>query len=144
MDNKIRWLLGEIERWKADGLVSTEQADRLRQRYDQPPAPPAAEAVPWGLLVFASAGAIVIGLGVILLFAYNWAEIPKFGKLALVFLAIIGAHAGGIRLLARPGWQPKLGEALAALGTMFYGAGDRKSTRLNSSHSLTSRMPSSA
>jgi uncharacterized membrane protein len=123
MDNKIRWLLGEIERWKADGLVSTEQADRLRQRYDQPPAPPAAEAVPWGLLVFASAGAIVIGLGVILLFAYNWAEIPKFGKLALVFLAIIGAHAGGIRLLARPGWQPKLGEALAALGTMFYGAG---------------------
>jgi uncharacterized membrane protein len=126
MDNKIRWLLDEIERWKADGLVSAEQADRLRQRYDQPPAPPpppAADAVPWGLLVFASAGAIVVGLGVILLFAYNWADIPKFGKLALIFGALIGAHFGGIRLLARPGWQPKLGEAITALGTMFYGAG---------------------
>jgi uncharacterized membrane protein len=122
MDNKIRWLLTEIERWKADGLVSPDQADQLRKRYDQPPAP-AADAVPWGLLVFATAGAIVIGLGVILLFAYNWDEIPKFGKLALVFGAIIGAHAGGLRLLAREGWQPKLGEALAALGTMFYGAG---------------------
>ncbi len=102
MDNKISWLLSEIDRWKTDGLVSPEQADLLRKRYDQPPAP-AAESVPWGLLVFASAGAIVIGLGVILLFAYNWAEIPKAGKLALVFLALIGAHAGGIRLLARSG-----------------------------------------
>jgi uncharacterized membrane protein len=122
MEKQIRWLLAEIDRWQADGLVSAEQAGRLRQRYEPSPET-AAGTVPWGLLVFASAGAIVIGLGVILLFAYNWAEIPKFGKLALVFLAIIAAHAGGIRLLARPGWQPKLGEALTALGTMFYGAG---------------------
>jgi len=123
MDNNIRWLLTEIERWKADGLVTPELGDRLRQRYEQPPAAAPEESVPWGLLVFATAGAIVIGLGVILLFAYNWDEIPKLGKLALVFGAIIAAHAGGIRLLARGGWQPKLGEALTALGTMFYGAG---------------------
>jgi len=119
MQSHIRWLMAEIDRWKAEGVVSPEQADRLRHRYEQPPK----ETVPWGLLVFATAGAIVIGLGVILLFAYNWDEIPKFGKLALIFAAVIGAHAGGIRLLAREGWQPKLGEALTALGTMFYGAG---------------------
>ena len=122
MDKNIRWLLTEIDRWKAEGLVSPEQGDRIRQRYAQPPAP-AAESVPWGLLVFATAGAIVIGLGVILLFAYNWDEIPKPGKLALVFGAVIAAHLAGARLLAKDGWQPKLGEALAALGTMFYGAG---------------------
>ena len=123
MDKNIRWLLAEIDRWKAEGLVTPEQGDRIRQRYDQPPAAAPADAVPWGLLVFSTAGAIVIGLGVILLFAYNWAEIPKSGKLALVFGAVIGAHAGGMRLLTRAGWQPKLGEALVALGTMFYGAG---------------------
>ena len=123
MDNNIRWLQTEIDRWKADGLVTPEQADRLRQRYEQPPASAPADGVPWGMLVFSTAGAIVIGLGVILLFAYNWSEIPKPGKLALVFAAIIGAHAGGLRLLTCDGWQPKLGEALVALGTMFYGAG---------------------
>jgi uncharacterized membrane protein len=122
MDNKTRWLLAEIDRWKAEGVVSPEQAAQLRQRYEVPQPPPK-EAVPWGLLVFATAGAIVIGLGVILLFAYNWDDIPKLGKLALVFGAIIGAHFAGIRLLAKDGWQPKLGEALVALGTMFYGAG---------------------
>jgi uncharacterized membrane protein len=119
MDKQIRWLLTEIDRWQAEGVVSPEQAGLLRRRYEQP----AGESVPWGLLVFATAGAIVIGLGVILLFAYNWDEIPRYGKLALVFLVLIGAHAGGIRLLGRDGWQPRLGEALAVLGTMFYGAG---------------------
>ena len=118
MNKQIRWLLIEIDRWKTEGIVSAEQAARLRQRYVS-----SAPAVPWGLLVFATAGAVVIGLGVILLFAYNWDAIPKFGKLALVFAAVIAAHTGAIRLLGRDGWQPKLGEALAALGTMFYGAG---------------------
>lgn len=110
--------MAEIDRWQAEGLVSVEQAGKLRARYAS-----TAPAVPWGLLVFATAGAIVVGLGVILLFAYNWDEIPKFGKLALVFGAVIAAHTAGLRLLARDGWQPKLGEALSLLGTMFYGAG---------------------
>lgn len=121
MNKQNRWLLGEIERWTEEKLITPEQAAALRGRYA--PSEPAGAAVPWGLLVFATAGAIVIGLGVILLFAYNWAEIPKAGKLALVFGALIASHAGGLRLLAREGWQSKLGEALAALGTMFYGAG---------------------
>lgn len=110
--------MAEIDRWQADGLVSAEQAGKLRACYAS-----TAPAVPWGLLVFATAGAIVVGLGVILLFAYNWDEIPKFGKLALVFGAVIAAHTAGIRLLAREGWQAKLGEALTVLGTMFYGSG---------------------
>ena len=117
MNKQIRWLRAEIDKWTAEGLVSSEQADHLRQRYPQP-----AEGLPWGLLVFASAGAIVIGLGIILLFAYNWDDIPKFGKLALVFGAVIGAHAGGLILYRKGGWQQKLGEALSLLGTMFYGA----------------------
>ncbi|HUG10912.1 MAG TPA: DUF2157 domain-containing protein [Opitutaceae bacterium] len=118
MQKHTRWLLAEIERWVAEGIVSPEQAGRLRSRYTAREAGP-----PWGLIVFATAGAMVIGLGVILLFAYNWAAIPKFGKLALVFGAIIAAHACAVRLLAGDSWKPKLGEAIAALGTMLYGAG---------------------
>lgn len=117
MNKQIRWLMAEIDRWTAEGLVSPEQATRLRQRYSQPK-----EGPPWGLLVFASAGAVVIGLGIILLFAYNWDDIPKFGKLALIFGAVIGAHAGGLALYRRGDWQRKLGEALSLLGTMFYGS----------------------
>src|ERR1035437_1012580 len=117
MTKQIRWLRAEINRWTDEGLVTAEQADRLRQRYPEP-----AEGPPWALLVFASAGAVVVGLGIILLFAYNWDEIPKFGKLALVFGAVIGTHAGGVVLHRKGGWQQRLGEALSLLGTMFFGA----------------------
>ena len=118
MNKHTRWLQEEIGQWVSEGLVTPEQAAGLRRRY-----PVAEDAVPWGLLVFATAGAIVIGLGVILLIAYNWEDIPKAGKLALIFSAMLTAHAGGLRLLAGEGWRPRLGEALAVLGTMFYGAG---------------------
>jgi predicted anti-sigma-YlaC factor YlaD len=118
MSKQTRWLLSEIERWTADAIISQEQADRLRQRYTIP-----LDGPPWGLLVFASAGALVIGLGVILLFAYNWNAMPKFGKLALVLTAVISVHAGGLVLYRKAGWQRRLGEAFSLLGTMLYGAG---------------------
>jgi uncharacterized membrane protein len=118
MSQHTRWLRSEIERWTADEIISPDQADRLRQRY---PAP--ADGPPWGLLVFASAGALIIGLGVILLLAYNWNTIPKFGKLALVFASVIGAHVGGLVLYRQAGWQRRLGEAISLLGTMLFGAG---------------------
>jgi uncharacterized membrane protein len=118
MNKQVRWLMAEIDHWKAEGLVSPEQAGRLRQRYAEP-----ASSTPWALLVFASAGSVVIGLGVILLFAYNWADIPKFGKLALILGAVIAAHAGGLRCRRHTDWRAPLGAVLHLLGTMFYGAG---------------------
>lgn len=118
MSKKIQWLLAEVELWQTEGLITPDQASKLRRRYPLP-----ADGPPWGLLVFACAGVIVLGLGVILLFAYNWDEIPKFGKLALIFGATLGAHAGGLHLYRRDGWHRRLGEALMLLGTMFFGAG---------------------
>ena len=67
--------------------------------------------------------AVVAGLGVILLFAYNWHAIPKFGKLGLVFGALVAAHAAGLWLFQRADWRKQLGEALSLLGTMLFGAG---------------------
>jgi uncharacterized membrane protein len=117
MNKHAPWLHAEVGRWVEDQLISPEQAERLRQRY-----PLAAPAFSWGLIVFATAGALVVGLGVILLLAYNWDDIPKFGKLALIFGAMIGAHTAGLRWLRAADWRAQLGEAMLVLGTMFYGA----------------------
>ncbi len=35
MQKHVRWLMAEIDRWQADGLVSAEQAGKLRARYAQ-------------------------------------------------------------------------------------------------------------
>ncbi|MCX6998660.1 MAG: DUF2157 domain-containing protein [Kiritimatiellaeota bacterium] len=115
--NQHRWLQGEVQDWVREGLVAPEQADAIRRRYPLP-----AEGPAWGVIIFSSIGAVIAGLGIILLFAYNWAAIPKAAKLAMVFGALGGLHGAGLRLfLATP--QRNLGEGLCLLGTMLFGAG---------------------
>jgi len=114
----VRWLHEQLPVWVTKGLVSPTQADAIGQLYPQPKA-----ELPRGMIIFSGLGAVVIGLGVILLLAYNWQTIPKFGKLGLVFGALVTAHAAGLRLFQRTDWRKQLGEALSLLGTMLFGAG---------------------
>lgn len=119
MSNRIRWLLGQIELWVAEGLIRPEQGEALRRRYA---ADTAKGGAPWGIILFAGFGAVVLGLGIILLFAYNWAEMHKFTKLGIVFGALAAAHAGGLLLRRRENLRG-FAEALQLLGTMLFGAG---------------------
>lgn len=118
MSKPIQWLLAEIDRWTNDGLITSEQATRLRALY-----PDTEKKTSWGLIVFSGLGAVVVGLGVILLLAYNWSEIPKFGKLSLIFGSFVAAH--GVGLWLRWGRTPRveLSEALSLFGSMLFGAG---------------------
>ncbi len=117
MSTHSRWLAGEIDRWLRERIITPEQGARLRALY-----PEARPAISWGLVVFSGLGAVIVGLGVILLLAYNWDDIPKFAKLALLFGSMIAAHAAGARLREQPGWRPQLGEALSLLGSVLFGA----------------------
>ncbi len=118
MKNHVRWLHDQLPSWETQGVVTPLQADRIRQLY---PAP--AKSLPWAMLIFSGIGAVIIGFGVILLFAYNWQAIPKMGKLGLIFGAIVGVHGSGWWLSRRDDWRRQLGEALSVLGTMLFGAG---------------------
>lgn len=117
MTKHLRWLKQEVEQWRAEGLVDAALAQRILARY-----PDAAERG-WGRLVFSAIGAVLVGLGVILFFAYNWQDIPKAGKLALVFAALAAAHGSAMALARRADANRALVEGLHALGTMLFGAG---------------------
>ncbi len=117
MKNQVRWLLGQLDLWVAEGLVQPEQAAALRRRYE---VEQATSGLPWGVLLFGGFGAVVAGLGIILLFAYNWHAIPKFGKLGLVFGLLAAAHGAAWFVRRR---HPVAGEILHLFGTMLFGAG---------------------
>lgn len=117
MNKHIRWLQQEVAHWRAEGLVDDALAQRILARY------PVAAERGWGRIIFSAIGAVLIGCGVILFFAYNWQDIPKAAKLALVFGAIAAAHGGAIALAGRADAQRALIESLHALGTMLFGAG---------------------
>ena len=117
LSNYRKWLLTEIERWIKDGIIDRSQADRISVLY--PEDKPSRN---WGALIFSVIGVIIFGLGIILLFAYNWDAIPKYAKLAIIFSALICAHGAGFYLKLRTGHQA-ISEAMFALGTMLFGSG---------------------
>jgi uncharacterized membrane protein len=118
MKKNIRWLLAEIDLWQNDGLIVADQAQSIKDRYQVPEQGPA-----WGRLIFFSIGAILFGLGVILLFAYNWEKMHKFAKLSVVVLALLTAHGTGFWLRQPAGRYRTAGEGLHLTGTMLFGAG---------------------
>ena len=118
MNKHVRWLHEQLPAWVTQGVISPTQADVIRKSYPEPKA-----TLPWGMVIFSGIGAVVIGLGVILLLAYNWHAMPKFGRLGLIFGALIAMHLWGQWLFQQPDWRRQLGEALSLLGTMLFGAG---------------------
>ena len=113
MKKNIQWLLKELDLWVQEGLINQTQAHAIRGRY-----PTEEQGGAWGRLAFGAFGAVLIGLGVILLFAYNWDKMHKFAKLAVIFTALISAHVSAL-VVRRQTAQ----ETLHVLGTMFFGAG---------------------
>lgn len=118
MKRHARWLQEQIGAWLDEGLIEPSQAEVLRARY-----PIGDRDTPWSRIIISSVGAVVFGLGVILFFAYNWADMHKLVKLALVFAAVLAAHGAGYYLSASTDAKRGLVESLHVMGTMLFGAG---------------------
>lgn len=118
MIKHVRWLVSELETWHEDGIITKDQAEAIKVRY-----PVVEPAHAWGRIIFFSLGAILFGLGVILLFAYNWHALDKYIKLGVVFLALLAAHSSGFWLCRPVSNNKPVGEGLHVLGTILFGAG---------------------
>ncbi|MCX6992645.1 MAG: DUF2157 domain-containing protein [Kiritimatiellaeota bacterium] len=118
MKKNLLWLKGELAAWVSEGIIASDQAEAIRKRY-----PEETPGFAWGTIIFAGLGGVILGLGVILLFAYNWDQMPRFLKLALIAGVLGIVHAVAIRLHTRSERFKTLGEALGLLGTMIFGAG---------------------
>jgi|TARA_R110001599_G_scaffold67199_2_gene189879 uncharacterized membrane protein len=128
MDNNNPWLRAEIDQWLREGVISDEQAKILYARYPVMIYGRGGVRTSrggdgrWGKLIFAALGVSIFGMGVILLFAYNWADMHRYLKLAVIGVSILLAHGAGMALYGADR-QRKLGESLHLLGTVLFGAG---------------------
>ena len=96
---KEEWLRGEIAKWRSDGAVDAATADALLARYK------AAESrIGWGVIVAGSFGALLIGLGVIALFAANWNHLGRAER-AIVAIAPLLACGGAAVVAKARGWR---------------------------------------
>jgi uncharacterized membrane protein len=122
MENNNAWLQAELAQWVREGLISDEQARRLYARYPIMQDSTRRRSQPWGKLIFSALGVLVFGLGIILLFAYNWDAMHRYAKLAVIGLSLVIAHSAGFYLQTRKK-QARLADCFHLLGTMLFGAG---------------------
>jgi uncharacterized membrane protein len=114
----IQWLEGELKRWVSGGIIDNGRAGAIRGLY-----PVGQAARPWALIVFSGIGAVIVGLGIILLFAYNWQYMSKTAKLLVVFSSLVISHGTGLWLFRKSERFGGMGEALTVLGSMLFGSG---------------------
>ena len=96
---KEEWLRGEIAKWRSEGAVDAATADALLARY------PANESrIGWGAIIAGSFGALLIGLGIIAIFAANWDCLGR-GARAAVAMAPLVACGVAAALAKAKGWR---------------------------------------
>jgi hypothetical protein len=115
------WLLDELSLWRRDAIVTEQQAQRIADLYEG-----AGEMAERGrsraVFVLMAAAATLVGLAALLLIGYNWDQLDRLTKLAIV-LGVIGlTHAAGFFLRYRRN-ALALSENVFFLGCLFYGAG---------------------
>lgn len=115
-----RRLKREMEDWTAEHIITAEQAETLSARYDL--NAPDEDASGSFVHTIYTAGATLIGLGVISFVAAHWAGLPVGLKLFLVIGVMLVCHGLGYYWWKQTGTRVRLGHALVLLGTLIFGA----------------------
>lgn len=97
-ESRRRWLLREISVLRSEGLLDPETADRLRARYETPAASAGDSTL---MTVFASLGAALIVLGLIVLAAVNWENLARPVRLLLAGIPLVSGYALAFYTLCR-------------------------------------------
>ena len=134
---QIEWLMKELPRWRSEGLISDEQVEGISSRY----APElSAQETPWAVRAFAILGSLLLGAGVILLFAYNWSQLSRPTRALAAYLPLLislglapyfflsdkrrgGGGAEGLALF----WSLAVGGAIALIAQTYHIPGSASS-----------------
>ncbi|MCH2085061.1 MAG: DUF2157 domain-containing protein [Saprospiraceae bacterium] len=82
----FKTLASKVQNWLDHGLISKEQAEQILA-FEQGQSNNS--KTDWGNIIASALGALLIGGGIILIFAYNWESFSKFTKLIVSFLPLI-------------------------------------------------------
>lgn len=106
-----QWLEGELPLLESDGVISAETANDLTSYYREQTA----SGINWAIVAFAIMGSLLIGSGIILLFAHNWDELSRPARAVLSFCPLVIGAILSLTALARRG-----GAALRESAGLFH------------------------
>ncbi|NPU84072.1 MAG: DUF2157 domain-containing protein [Syntrophaceae bacterium] len=118
-----RKLKKEMEQWRADGLLTEEQRERILARYRHIEEIEQKAGSGRMIQTISILGSILVGVGVLLFIAANWSEIPRIAKLGIIFVSLLTSHGLGYWLRYEKKNFPRVGASLILLGSILFGAG---------------------
>lgn len=105
-----------LEHWQKEGLLSEEKVRELEASLDSLDS----EGPNRAIIVFATLGALLVGLGIVLFVSSNWQRMGAVLR-GVVLLATYGLIVVSARETERRGYE-RMGEALWYLATLSFGA----------------------
>jgi uncharacterized membrane protein len=115
------WLVKELDAWHDQGLVDDAQRQVLLGLYATP-EDLGRQRQSQALGILSTLAALMVGLGVMLLIAYNWDAMAASAKVAVILIGLVTVHSVGLHLRFRQG-RAIGGEVAFFLGCLLYGAG---------------------
>ncbi|QJW45623.1 DUF2157 domain-containing protein [bacterium BFN5] len=115
----VDWLYRELPDLIQKGIVTPEIAEQLKKHYGPAETTTGTRTF---LMIFGVIGVVLVGLGIILILAHNWAALTKLTRLFIsVGLLIVAQIASGVTLARKRDSQVWL-ESTATLQFLMVGA----------------------
>lgn len=92
LQNQLAWLEEQLEAWVDDELISSDQAKAIRERYSNE----SISGLNLTYILLGSLATLLVGSGIVLIFAYQW---EKLSELAKGLLSVVPTILGLILLL---------------------------------------------
>lgn len=129
----IQWLYSEIPELVEENIISEDSANKLKARYGEITT---TDPVKIALIIFGIIGSVLIGGGIILILAHNWADMPRPVRAVFSFLPLIAAQLiAGYTLFKKnesTAWRESsgaflmlaLGSSIALIGQTYHVSGN--------------------
>lgn len=125
----VEWLYQQLPELVDKGILSAESAEQIRKYYGPVDGNAGTRTF---LVIFGVIGALLVGLGIILILAHNWAQLTKLNRLAVSLVLLVAAQvlAGGVLWFKRDStaWREgagtllmlMVGAAMALVGQTYH------------------------
>lgn len=120
-DAQDKWLETELTAWQTEQIVSAEQAERIRGRYESADEIHERKRSVAVQALFGMAG-FLFGLAMLLFIGFNWDQLSREFKLVVVLSIVTATHLLAFRIRSQ-GKHLALSEVVSFVACLFYGAG---------------------